>query len=127
MVYVGSSSNPFGRFADHCFRLRKGKGVNTVLQESWNNSSGITDWSFRVIGHGEGEDRGDIENDYIKNIPEQLRLNVATAGQIKDKRADEVMALIEQGARYREINKLTGVPISTISSIKRRRVGIDLA
>ena len=117
--YVGiSNSRWFKRLNDHIAELQRNCHHCKPLQESWNTSAGITDWSFRVI-KTEIQSKADaarIETKIIADAP-KMALNSTKATGVDGRQVARVRELRSKGYSLRRIADEVGVSIPTASKI----------
>ena len=123
-VYIGKSLGvwPFFRWADHFSGLNKGKRP-PKFQEVWDAFPDLKYWQFRVLDRVEGRVNSKRrEAELILAVPEHQRINSSTTSTLSSERRKMVLEGLESGLMYKEIAKMTGVSMGTISKIKHGRL-----
>jgi len=118
--YVGQTRvRSTARWTNHIMLLKSGKHHNPRLQEAFY-SVGLCGLSFSVLEAGvsfeELDDREDFWTDKLESV------NAKSLKATKADKSKKVLELLKGGKTYREISKMLGISLGTISNIRLREL-----
>lgn len=105
------------RWSQHISLLRQGRHHNKRFQEAFR-SVGICGLSFSVLESGIPLDDLDQREAYWTERFDSV--NKMPLVRVKEKRHDDIVRMIANGMKYREIAKVLGVSLGTVGGVGRQ-------